>query len=147
MKQWNYRHCRFCDDNIQHSGVDIIQNSGSNVYAMISGEIDKVGSSWFALKGYSNNRDNQVALYIIYCNVETSYLRKGQEVQSGELISKTTNNRSEIKHNYYYNGSVSTISNDIGSDYLSITIYAEEIAGFAPKLIDPELIISLSDNT
>ncbi len=147
MKYWNKVHCRFCNENIQHSGVNIIQNSGSDVYAMVSGEISKVGSSWFVLKGYTSDRNNRLPLYIIYCNVKTDYLRTGQEVQAGDIISETTSDRCEIEYDYTYNGSVALTRNDIGSNYLSITVYIEEKPLFPPTLIDPELIMGLSDNT
>lgn len=148
MKEWNTQDCDFTSNNTEHSGISIIQNSGSNIYAMIRGKIIEIGDNYFILEGISQNREKHVTLDIVYCNVDTSGLTVNQEVKKGDIIAKTNNRRQEAKYlktlTIYDSGShIELVTNDNGYDYLNITCYSQ-LSGFN-QIIDPEIILSLSD--
>ena len=155
MKGWNQEDCLFNSNGKEHSGISIIQNSGSDVYAMVNGTILYVEDNFFILLAYPKDRDNYLKLLVMYCNVDTSGLEVGQKVQKGEVISHVTNRRQEIKYeeslgqylNEYTFDDLETIDNDCGYDYLNITCY--DTYSYTPntpyRIIDPEIILSLSD--
>ncbi|WP_295219458.1 peptidoglycan DD-metalloendopeptidase family protein [Ruminococcus sp.] len=92
MQEWNTTHC----DITRHTGIDIIRNSGSNVYAMLSGKIVDYDSSKHTLTLESSQKvdfwyDKERKAKIIYCNVKLlSSLREGDTVEAGDKIGTTT---------------------------------------------------------
>lgn len=155
MKNWNEQDCSFNTNGKEHSGISIIQNSGSDVYAMVNGTIANVGDNYFVLIGNDKDRDNYLKLMTVYCNVDTSGLSKGQKVKKGEVISHVNNRRQEMEYLNMLNltllehkdNYINLIDNDFGCDYLNITCYNsyEYMPADVPKIIDPEIILSLSD--
>ncbi len=155
MKNWNEQDCSFNTNDKEHSGISIIQNSGSDVYAMVNGTIAYVGDNYFVLIGNDKDRDNYLKLMTVYCNVDTSGLSKGQKVKKGEVISHVNNRRQEMEYLNMLNltllehkdNYINLIDNDFGCDYLNITCYNsyEYMPADVPKIIDPEIILSLSD--
>lgn len=147
MKKWNEQDCSFNTNDREHSGISIIQNSGSNVYAMVSGTIEYVGDNFFILNGFDKDRDFYMKLTTIYCNVDTSGLSKGQTVKKGEVISHVNNRRQEMEYKEslpptFYDKHVKLIDNNSGYDYLNITCYSST---HYTQIIDPEIILSLSN--
>lgn len=155
MKNWNEQDCSFNTNGKEHSGISIIQNSGSDVYAMVNGTIANVGDNYFVLIGNDKDRDYYLKLMTVYCNVDTSGLSKGQKVKKGEVISHVNNRRQEMEYLNMLNltllehkdNYINLIDNDFGCDYLNITCYNsyEYMPADVPKIIDPEIILSLSD--
>lgn len=139
----------------EHSGISIIQNSGSDVYAMVGGNIEYVSDNVFVLEGYDKDRDFYLKLMAVYCNVDTSGLNVGQTVQKGEIISHVNNRRQEMEYMSSLNLNklaldddyINLIDNDSGYDYLNITCYNAYVTTptDVPSIIDPEIILSLSD--
>lgn len=147
MKNWNESDCDFNTNDQQHSGISIIQNSGSNVYAMVSGNISEVGDNYFILRGWAKQRDNYLDPVIVYVNVDTSGLSEDQEFKKGQVITHTNNRRQEMKYldalgpPYFDRGFVSLIDNDAGYDYLNISLF--DYMDYEKKAIDPEIVLSL----
>lgn len=151
MKNWNEQDCAFNTNDKEHSGISIIQNSGSDVYAMVSGKIKYIGDNFFILDGLSKDRDYYVQLMVIYCNVDTSGLSEGQTVKKGEVISHVNSRRQEIEYSesfysMFYDEEINPIDCDYGYDYLNITCYNSFLSTPTdiPRIIDPEIILSLS---
>ena len=152
MKNWNEQDCSFNTNDKEHSGISIIQNSGSDVYAMVGGNIEYVSDNVFVLEGYDKDRDDYLKLMVVYCNVDTSGLSEGQTVQKGDVISHVNNRRQEMAyidtiHSKFYDKCINLIDNDSGYDYLNITCYDAFTSNPADvtSIIDPEIILSLSD--
>lgn len=150
MHQWNNSHCSFSTNGQKHSGISIVQNSGSNVYAMVSGKITEVGENHFILHGFESDRDFYVEPIIVYCNVDTSKLAVGQLVAKGDILTQTNNRRQEMKYKKSLNdiidadtGFVELINHNCGLDYLNITIFDD--MNVYRESIDPEIIISLAN--
>ena len=148
MKEWNKSDCAFNTNDEEHSGISIIQNSGSNVYAMISGEIKQVGDNYFVLQGFEKERKIFVQPVIVYVNVDTSALSDGQEFEKGQVITKTNNKRQEMRYleriPSYLNNQiyVSLVDNNTGYDYLNISFF--DLMDYRKPSIDPEIILPLS---
>lgn len=155
MKNWNEQDCSFNTNDKEHSGISIIQNSGSDVYAMVGGTIEYVSDNVFVLEGYDKDRDDYLKLMVVYCNVDTSGLSEGQTVQKGEIISHVNNRRQEMEYLNmlnltllaYEDDYINLIDNDFGYDYLNITCYNAYVTTptDVPSIIDPEIILSLSN--
>jgi len=152
MKNWNEQDCSFNTNGKEHSGISIIQNSGSDIYAMVNGTIAYVGDNFFVLSGMDKDRDFYVKLMVIYCNVDTSELSEGQTVQKGEVISHVNNRRQEMEYAEtipltLYDKYINLIDSDSGYDYLNITCYNSYMSTptDTPSIIDPEIILSLSN--
>lgn len=149
MKKWNEADCDFNTNDKEHSGISIIQNSGSNVYAMVGGEITEVGDNYFILRGFEKDRKIYIEPVIVYVNVDTSALSEGQEFEKGEVITHTNNRRQEMKYlkqippGYFDHGFVSLVDNSTGYDYLNITIF--DFMDYRKTVIDPEIILSLAN--
>ncbi|MBR4626907.1 MAG: hypothetical protein IKO47_04290 [Ruminococcus sp.] len=148
MKEWNKADCAFNTNDEEHSGISIIQNSGSNVYAMVSGEIKQVGDNYFVLQGFEKDRKIFMQPAIVYVNVDTSGLNDGQEFEKGQVITKTNNKRQEMRYlekiPSYLNNQVfvSLLDNDTGYDYLNISFF--DLMDYRKPSIDPEIILPLS---
>lgn len=148
MKEWNKSDCAYNTNDEEHSGISIIQNSGSNVYAMISGEIKQVGDNFFVLQGFEKDRKIFVQPAIVYVNVDTSALSDGQEFEKGQVITKTNNKRQEMTYleriPSYLNDQiyVSLVDNNTGYDYLNISFF--DLMDYRKPSIDPEIILPLS---
>ena len=145
MKEWNESDCVFNTNDEQHSGISIIQNSGSNVYAMVSGEITEVGDNYFILSGFEKDRKIYIQPVIVYVNVDTSTLSVGQKIEKRQIITHTNNSRQEMQHLDCISKpfDISLIDNNTGYDYVNITIFDKN--DYRKTVIDPEIIISLSD--
>lgn len=148
MKKWNEADCDFNTNDKEHSGMSIIQNSGSRVYAMVSGKITEVGDNYFIYRGNEKDRKIYLEPVIVYVNVDTSSLSTGQEFEKGQVITRTNNRRQEMKYikgipaPFRDHGFVSLIDNSTGYDYLNITIF--DYMDFRKTVLDPEIILSLS---
>lgn len=148
MKKWNEADCDFNTNDKEHSGMSIIQNSGSRVYAMVSGKITEVGDNYFIYRGNEKDRKIYLEPVIVYVNVDTSSLSTGQEFEKGQVITRTNNRRQEMKYikgipaPFRDHGFVSLVDNSTGYDYLNITIF--DYMDFRKTVLDPEIILSLS---
>lgn len=150
MKEWNEADCDFNLNDKEHSGMSIIQNSGSNVYAMVSGEITDIGENFIVFHGFAKQRDIYLDPVIVYVNVNTAGLSVGQEFKKGQVITHTNNKRQEMQYKknlsppFFDQGFVSLINNNTGYDYLNITIF--DFMDYQKSVIDPEIILSLANN-
>ena len=98
MKEWNKADCDFNLNDQEHSGMSIIQNSGSSVYAMVSGEITDIGENFIVFHGFAKQRDIYLDPVIVYVNVNTAGLSVGQEFKKGQVITHTNNKRQEMQY-------------------------------------------------
>lgn len=154
MKNWNEQDCSFNTNDKEHSGISIIQNTGSPVYAMVNGKIAHVDDNYFVTIGATKNRDNYVQIMTVYCNVDTSGLSKNQTLKKGEVISYVNNRRQEMVYMdtlsttllEYTDDYITLTDNDYGYDYLNISCFNVNTTTPAalPYVIDPEIILSLS---
>lgn len=154
MKNWNEQDCSFNTNGKKHSGISIIQNTGSPVYAMVSGTIVYIDDNYFVTIGAAKDRDFYVQIMTVYCNVDTSGLSKNQTVKKGEVISYVNNRRQEMVYMdtlspmllEYTDDHITLTNNDYGYDYLNISCFNVNtaISAASPYVIDPEIILSLS---
>ena len=148
MKGWNVAHCDYCRNYGEHGGISIIQNSGSDVFAMNNCVIEDVGDNYIQLKGLEKDRGIYVQPVTIYVNVDTAGLSIGQVFTKGSIITHTNNRRQEMKYKHTTGmrntGFVDLIDSDCGYDYLNVTIYNNMSA--LRSVTDPEILIALSNN-
>lgn len=137
MQEWNNVHC----DISRHTGIDIIRDSGSDVYAMLTGKITDYDEETHTVTLESTQKidywyDKDRKTKVIYSNVmllET--LQEGDTVTAGNKIGITTSGRQ-----------CGSQSNDGAScDYLHIEVWIKYhyIQGDNNyKAADPRLLIN-----
>lgn len=95
MQEWNSTHC----DISRHTGIDIIRNSGSSVYAMLTGKITNYDEDTHTVTLESTQKvdywyDKDRKTRIIYSNVILlGALQEGDTVTAGDKIGVTTSDR------------------------------------------------------
>jgi murein DD-endopeptidase MepM/ murein hydrolase activator NlpD len=139
MQEWNTVHCDVADDGSSHLGVDIVCDSGTKVYAGLSGKIEKIDSKndciviskdsynyWYDGDGNGKARDTE----IYYYNVNAaSSLKEGNTVKKGDYIGLSL---PESK--------CEDIGNDTTVDYhIHIKVYIDT-DGYGWDFIDPRLV-------
>ncbi|MGN0592671.1 MAG: M23 family metallopeptidase [Ruminococcus sp.] len=96
MQTWGKRHCSLGDS---HQGIDILCNSGSNVYAMIDGIVTESDSEHAKIVINSAGKvqlwteDQRCEVRITYYNVDVSSFNGGERVKAGTVIGQSTRNR------------------------------------------------------
>ncbi len=99
IQEWNTTHCDVANWDESHEGIDIVANEGTNVFAMIDGEITEVNSTAHTITLESTskisfwyNDDSERNVRITYENV-TASVSEGDIVSAGDLIGVTDNYR------------------------------------------------------
>ena len=137
---WNRKHCELT----MHNGVDIIQNSGSPVYAMFDGEITDAKDGHLTLTTNGNKAnlwyDDEHHLKVTYSNV-SPIVNNNDNVKAGDIIGYSTRER-----RCYTMNNAST-----GCDYVHISLSVEYASGLLSlstewKTVDPRLLIGLDNN-
>lgn len=140
MQGWNRKHCELT----MHNGVDIIQNSGSPVYAMFDGEITDAKDGHLTLTTNGNKAnlwyDDEHHLKVTYSNV-SPIVNNNDNVKAGDIIGYSTRER-----RCYTMNNAST-----GCDYVHISLSVEYASGLLSlstewKTVDPRLLIGLDNN-
>ena len=135
MQNWGEQHCNITD---LHDGIDIVLNSGSEIYAPFSGKIKDYDSSnhtvilrkddiqyWYDGNG-GTKRDTEVTI----CNITlASGFSEGDSVKEGEVFAHSTSSKK-----------CDDLSNDIGTDYIHVKVEIDT-DGWGWDFIDPRLVL------
>ena len=135
MQNWGEKHCNITD---LHDGIDIILNSGSEIYAPFGGKIKEYDSSnhtvilrkddiqyWYDGNG-GTKRDTEVTI----CNITlASGYSEGDTVKEGEVFAYSTSSKK-----------CDDLSNDIGIDYIHVKVEIDT-DGWGWDFIDPRLVL------
>lgn len=133
MHGWNQEHCSIN----QHNGLDIIRNSGSNVYAMVSGKITDYDPDTHSLTIVSSKKvdlwyDKERKVKILYSNVKLkSGLNNGDVLSAGEKIGTSTSDRN----------CVTTKNEKAVYDYVHVQVYISYDWN-SYEMADPRLLIN-----
>lgn len=145
IQEWNKVHCSGLTGN--HTGMDILANSGEKVYAMFDGEIDDVDTSDHTLSltttedmdfWYCDNHTYPVEA--IYSNIKAT-VKEGDTVKQGQVIGKvTTDKRCYDDWDIHSSKNYLHITVKIIYDKWYLTFKTED-----PIEVDPRLLIYRND--
>lgn len=138
MQVWGKQHCAI-DDNF-HNGIDIVCNSGTNIYSPVKGTVSKIDNDKHIIKiranrfyfWYENNHGTHRSVEITFGNIRAStLLHVGDEIDAEKYIGKTTTNRQCADLNFNRNNSY---------DYLHLAIEIDT-DGIGWNYVDPILVL------
>ncbi|MBN1881768.1 MAG: M23 family metallopeptidase [Deltaproteobacteria bacterium] len=85
MSHYGYRVCPFDCSRIEfHSGIDIANNSGHEIFAAADGVVSRTG--WTSGYGVSVVIDHNNSVSTLYAHLSESLVVDGQKIKKGELI-------------------------------------------------------------